>query len=353
MIKENCLSNTLKLLQYKKELNVLFMGGSVTDGHKSSNPKEKGWPKLICNWLSEKYGAKVNEYRKSIGGTTSYYAAFRYDKEVSVVPDLFFIEFAINDGYAKYSYDFITKTSETLVRTALKANPNVDIVYVLTFDRSVKTRDYNSLCAHRDVAEKYGFECIKLSDTFYKLLENEDKTDEDYIPDGVHPNDDGYYRYFEIIRDALDKRLSNTVIDGDELIEKALPEPMTDYYKNHKLLTAREIYNDDNNGWIYETDGNLSWLGNRYDGILSSTQVGSKFIFEFEGTDLGLVCESNTDIGKISFKLDDGEEQIIDAKLTYSNPKVIVLSDALPFGKHKAEFTLLEEKFKIGALFVN
>ncbi len=347
------LSNTLKLLKNEKKLNVGFMGGSVTDGHKSTNPREKGWPKLICDWLSEKYGAEVTENRRSIGGTTSYFAAFRYSIDMNTVPDLFFIEFAINDKYTGFSYDYVLKTSESLVRKALSVNPKMDIVYVLTFDRGIKNEDYDTLRAHRDVAAKYGFPCVKLSDRFYELLKDEDKTDVDYIPDGVHPNDDGYYRYFEILRDYLDDVLSNTKAEDNVLKEKILPEPLTDYYKNLKFIKAGEIELNSNIGWTYLPDGNLSWLGNRYGGVVCADKVGSAFKFSFKGTDIGIVCEANVDIGKISVKIDKNEPFIFDGNLSYSNPRVRLLASDLTFGEHEVEIELLESKFKIAAFLVD
>lgn len=347
------LSNTLKLLKNEKKLNVAFMGGSVTDGHKSTNPREKGWPKLVCNWLSEKYGADVTENRQSMGGTTSYFAAFRYSVDVVTVPDLFFIEFAINDKYAGYSYDFVFKSSESLVRKALSVNPKMDIVYVLTFDRGVKADDYDTLRAHRDVAEKYGFPCIKLADKFYESLKDTDKTDIDYIPDGVHPNDDGYYRYFEIIRDYLDETFSITEAEDSILTEKVLPRPLSDYFKNLNFVKMNEIELKSNTGWTFDSEGNLSWIGNRYGGIVESNEPSSKFTFNFKGTDLGIVCEGNVDIGQISVIIDGKEPIIVNANLSYSNPRVLVLASDLNFGEHEVKIELLEKKFKIAAFLVN
>ena len=84
-------------------ITIAFIGGSVTDGHGASDPQLNGWPKLICDKLSYDYNCFVSEKRKSLGGTGSYLANFRFGYEVAgssySAPDLLFIEFAINDNY--------------------------------------------------------------------------------------------------------------------------------------------------------------------------------------------------------------------------------------------------------------
>lgn len=167
------LENTYYKLTVDKYLTVGFLGGSVTDGYGASNQAKKAWPRLVVDKLQSEFSAYVTEERKSIGGTGSALAPFRYEHDLkSAKPDLLFIEFAINDCYQGYSYDEVVRYSESIVRKAYSLNPYIDIVYVLTCDNGTKDSDYEQLRAHRDVANKYGLLCIKLADGLFAEMKS-------------------------------------------------------------------------------------------------------------------------------------------------------------------------------------
>ncbi len=346
------LSNTYTKLVEDKKLNVAFMGGSVTDGYGATNSKEKGWPKAICDWLAEKYDAEVIENRQSIGGTGSYFGSFRYAEDIDTVPDVFFIEFAINDYYEGYTYEESFKYSETLVRNALKMNPEMDIIYVLTLDRGVKTKDFDNLRAHRDVAEKYGFLCIKIADEFYEIMDTNGTKDYDYIPDGVHPNDEGYAIYAEIIKKGILSDLPAKNTDTSEITEKVLPEAISNYYENPHMLLAKELVIDSTDGWYIDTTG-TKMIEKRYGGSIKSSTAGAKFSFTFEGKDFGILYHGATNIGRISVSIDGGAPQVFDGFYDGSNPRTFTVADDLIGDTHTVEITLLDGSFIIPAFLVN
>lgn len=350
----NYLSNTYTKLVEDKKLNVAFMGGSVTDGYGSTGVKNNGWPTLICNWLSEKYDAEITESRQSIGGTGSYFGAFRYSEDIKTTPDLFFIEFAINDRYEGYTYEDTVKYSETIVRNALEMNPNMDIIYVLTFDRDsqVKTADYETLRAHRDVANKYGFLCIKLADKFYQIMDENGTKDYDYIPDGVHPNDDGYEFYSQIIIESILSDLPANNTEANEITEKVLPDAMSNYYENPHMLLAKDLEITSTDGWYIDTEGK-KFIELRYGGSVKSSIAGSKFSFQFDGKDFGILYHADSYIGSISVSIDGEEPIVFNGYYHNPNPKTKFIIDDLQDGKHTVEITLLDGSFIIPAFFIN
>ena len=278
-------------------------------------------------------------------------------------PDLLFIEFAINDKYNGENYDRVVRTSETLVRKAYAANPNMDIVYVLTFDAGVQKYDYEQLRAHKDVAQKYDLLFIKLGESFYKMLQKTGDEFSKYFMDWVHPNDEGYKFYSEVIIDFLSSELIKEDVVRTSLKAKSVPDAQLSKFPlmtDARLVTADKIDLSEAEGWNYQYTG-FSYLGMRYKGRIFSNTAGSKLTFTFEGTDLGLCYGIGPSMGKISCTVDGGEPVIIDAYRANINPKEIPLAWNLDAGQHTVVIELLDEKndasagydFEIGAILVN
>lgn len=346
------LENSYSLLtDASNTVRIAFVGGSVTDGYGATNGTQNGWPRLVVNELSQNFPASCTEIRKSIGGTGSLLAVFRYDTELSELAlDILFIEYAINDYYKKYSYDEVVRYSESIVRKAYDSNPYMDIIYVLTFDTETKTENYKQLKAHMDVAQKYGLLCIKLSDQVYSHISNTGESIKDYLSDHVHPNDKGYKLYGEIINKSIFNCFPEEGSAKAKRTKKTLPEPMSNYMKNATFIAADKIDTSDSKGW-----GRVSEANYYAQSYITAKKPDSQFSFEFKGTDVGLYYAANSKCGKISFKIDDRESIIIDAYLMDSKPSYFLVSE-LPEGDHKVEITLLDDKvdnFEIWGFLVN
>ncbi len=369
------LSNTYyNLTQGDKTLNIVYLGGSVTSGQGATDPETESWRALTTAWLKEQYPeATITAVNAAIGGTGSYLADFRYDTDVKVHnPDLLFVDFAINDYYTNQSYEDVVRTSETLIRKAYEANPYIDIVYVLTFDSVVGEADFEQLRAHRDVAQKYDIPVIKLSTSFYSMLEDKNKPGatietsgegEDakysnnfdyYFTDWVHPNATGYAFYADVITEFLGKDLGK--YEGDVTLNaKELPEQQMSelpLMTNAHLVLSNEIDMTGANGWAYQAS-NFSYKGMTYGGRIYTNTVGSTFTFTFTGTDIGLLYGLGTNMGKITCAVDGGEAIVIDAKGS-QNPKEKPIGWNLENGTHTVVITFTEgTAFEIGAILVN
>lgn len=362
--KEIGLSNTYAKLTNDKELTIAYIGGSVTDGYGSSDASKHAWAAHLGNHITEKYpDVKLNNKKLSIGGTGSYLASFRYEREIAAVnPDLLFIEYAINDKYNGVTYEQVVKSSESIVRIANKFNPAIDIIYVLTFDSGTKDSDYEQLKAHRDVAEYYGYPCMKMADKVYAMLEETGDDYYKYFKDGVHPNDEGYAFYGEQVIALFDEEIAKAEAAGDAKYENhKLPEKlMSDYVTiDATMIYADEIDLSDSEGWEYQPNSAYSWLGRRYNGRIFANSLGAKLTFEFEGTDIGLATGIGPNMGIITVTVDDREPVVIDEYRTSTNPKDRVIAEDLPAGKHTVtiEVTGMNEKsggaeFEIGAILV-
>lgn len=358
------LSNTYSKLTEDKELTIAYIGGSVTDGYGSTNASKNAWAALLGDWIKEQYpDVKLNNMKKSIGGTGSYLASFRYEREIAPLnPDLLFIEYAINDKYNGVTYDQVVKSSESIVRLANKFNPAIDIIFVLTFDSGTKDSDYDQLRAHRDVAEYYGYPVLKMADKVYAMLEETGEDYSVYFKDGVHPNDAGYAFYGEQVIALVEEELKKAEEAAAGYADHVLPEKtLADYVTlDANMIYADEIDLSDSEGWEYQPKTNFSWLGTRYNGRIFAKEIGAKLTFEFEGTDIGLATGIGPKMGIISVTVDDREPVIIDEYRTSPNPKDRVIAEGLEDTKHTVTIEVIGQneksegcEFEIGAILIN
>lgn len=345
------LENTYYHLTKDKILKIAFIGGSVTDGTGADNPSTDSWTRKICDKLKAEYGASVIEEKQSIGGTGSYFGAFRYAHDVGRTnPDLLFVECAINDCYKKDSYDQVVKSSESIVRQAYARNPKIDIVYVLTFDEHRKDADYEQLRAHKDVAKKYGLLCINLRELLGPSIEFGA-----YYSDDVHPNTEGYALYASTIYDELMKYMprKRAGIAKAKLKERtSFPEPLSDYYKNPTLVPSNEMDLPASTKWEFKSDA-FSYIGKKYGGFVSANEDGAKLTINFKGNEFALVYNAAPTMGTVLVSVDGGAPITLDAHRDYSNPaplKIPVSGNK----EHTVTITLKGDKeFQIAAYTYN
>lgn len=334
--------NTYYRLTEDKELNMLFIGGSVTEGNGASS-KATSFPSVVAKKLGEDYSdAKINLYNLAIGGTTSEFAVYRYMREMAPKkPDILFIEYCINDYYTGLSYDRVVQTSESIVRIARRENPYIDIVYVFTFDKNVAETDYTQLKAHKAVAEHYGLPYVKLADSFYPTYKN---SFGEYFKDSVHANDKGYALFADAIYKTLDKEFSyaklaeNISYTKYTLPEKTLSEKLLD---GANMVFSDEILGNsaDISGWAHK-NSNFSWVGDRYNGILFANTEGSTFTYEFEGAEIGIAFARGPAMGNVICTVDDKAPVTVNGYLSYGNPKIAIIASGLSEGKHTIKIEL-------------
>lgn len=335
------LNNTAYLIQTKKELNIAYIGGSVTEGYGSTNRMEKSWPTLVSRWMEQRFGIKVRFVNAGIGGTSSYLANFRFDTEVAPMePDLFFIEFAVNDFYEGTDYRATKRQSESLLSKAYRLNPNMDAVYVLTYDLHYDTYDYPQLRAHRDTADQNGLFSIALSDHIYDRCRKTGENPHDFYIDWVHPNDYGYQTYAEIVESVLENEIEKCGI-VNETVPHTLTAVSDDLLTNARFVTGEAAY--DLCGWTYEKEPFSSSPGMKDHGRLVAEKPGSSLKVDFEGTDLGLFYGASPSRGKLKLVVDDREQKIVDTYLWHANCKDCPVFTKLNPGKHTLQVTVAEE----------
>ncbi|MEQ9071972.1 MAG: SGNH/GDSL hydrolase family protein, partial [Gimesia chilikensis] len=206
------LGNVLQKLQQGKEVNVAYLGGSITAAN--------GWRVKTTKWLKEAFPkARIHEIHAAIGGTGSDLGVFRLQRDVlDHKPDLVFVEFAVNDGGRQP--EAIWDSMDGIVRQIWQANPQTDICFVYTFRVNYEKELREGECpraasAMELLADHYGIPSINVAlkiaelEQQGKLKFQSDKPLADGIiqfsKDGVHPLDQGHEIYTEVIGDAIQK----------------------------------------------------------------------------------------------------------------------------------------------------
>lgn len=186
-----------------KSLNVVYMGGSITEGAGASSC-EKSFGKIVSNFLKGEYlHGQVNIFNAGASGTASDFGLFRLQRDViSKKPDLVFIEFAVNDRI-KSSSD-VCIYMEGIIRNLLRL-PKVPQIILL-----IAPTEMSDACGdvHRKIAYYYNIPIIDIQDYIWREIGKGKFSWNDISIDSLHPNDLGHKLYGEcIIKVIKDERL--------------------------------------------------------------------------------------------------------------------------------------------------
>lgn len=197
-----------------ENLVVTAIGTSLT-----AKDVSKSWFDVrLPDWLNSLGPGKVTVFNDAIGGSASSYGSEAtgqpaessglYDQLPTALarqPDVVFIEFAINDAYLPYNLDLATSKSnlKSMIDQVLASGPNTEVV-VQTMNNCVPGSAHEQsrpqLVAYyqgyRDVIATYyaSNPRVVLVDNYPEwvdLYETDPVAWNSYVPDGIHPNDNG------------------------------------------------------------------------------------------------------------------------------------------------------------------
>lgn len=172
-----------------------------------------GWVELFKQFLEEKYqGDFINVFNLGVGGNTSEDLLKRFENESSVrEPTEIIFSIGNNDsGYFGVPVKPITEESkfalnlEDLIKKAKKFSQKITFIGLVLGDDSIlqpfpgsstnkaysreRVKAYDEIV--KDVSEKNGCRFIKVMD----------KLDFSDFQDGLHPNEQGHRKMFEVIK---------------------------------------------------------------------------------------------------------------------------------------------------------
>ncbi len=338
------LANTYKCLTVDKELDVLYIGGSLTYGTGSSTTE--CWRAYTTKWLKETYpNAKINETNTAIGGTGSLWGLARTKREViDKNPDLVFIEFAMNDTYFNLTKEQAAAYMEGMVRQINTALPNTDIIIILTTDDARLGKRYPTLEGHIAVAEFYGIPYINVGEALIEPVKNGGWNQ--YAADNVHLNAEGYRIYADeviknlqsLLSEAADKTAAPCVLpEGYLLSNNAAGVTMMEADELEKLNTEQ---------WRFLADKGV-YTKNK--GCVMPRSNDAVLKVEFDGSVLCLYGDKST-VSEVIIKIDGVEVTKISEG--YEKYREIMGADNLKPGHHTAEIMVSKRGLKIDALIV-
>lgn len=326
------LEHTKQCLMADKRLNVVYLGGSITEGSGASR-QETCWVELFTKWLRETWpDCKVNSYNSGIGATGSDLGVFRCDRHVTAhAPDLLLVEYAVND-YPERPED-AGRNLEGIIRKVRTAYPECDILYFALSNMEMDQNDYEkgkvpeTTLVHERVADYYGIPHSRPGQVLFERIQAEGCPYETYMPDTVHPNDVGYQIYFECIRDTF---LQCMRVPAKP--PAALPAPLYERQRVHAVLVDPDCIRAP--GWTFHNEV----FYDLYPSYIEATQPGAGFDFAFEGDAIGLCWDTAHDSGDIEWAIDDGPYTVHSAwdsyALEFDRPRYCILAQDFAPGKH-------------------
>lgn len=348
------LQNTYHKLLNDKELTIGYIGGSVTAGAGAENHSTDSWRALTTAWFKEQFPwASITEKCMAIGGTGTIYALHRMEKALlsGDLPDLVFIETAINDSYDDVSGDTLRVYFESVIRKIYVKNPKCDIVIVITGDCGSMRDQYSSGTIfrpeHRDIAKYYNIPVVDVGAYLYGQIYKENGNKDvwctsntvwrKYFKDMVHPVNAGYAVYAEKIRNYLfgelvSKRHEPAVYNSVKLPpETYMPNLLLDAYD----VDFSEFDFETNNNF---TVSNFTSFSTNYKGLASKNK-GDTFTVTLSGTLFMLWTYSFGTATEIIYSIDGGKSNTVQLYRKNENYKLYPLAENLLKGEHTIKIT--------------
>lgn len=349
--------NVYSKLEKGEPLNIVFVGGSVTQGYT--------WCESVLRWLRKEYpNSKITDYNIGLSGTGTEVGVIRVDSDIlSKTPDLVFVEYGGNGG--------TDVTMEGIFRKIRSKAPNTDIVMVNTMhaDWYQTYKDGNlpsNIARFEKIAEHYGVPSASFGvqvAAYYDLgrlsLAGEQQTGKIlYAKDGIHPTaDGGQLAGGAVVRSLI--RMKDAGTDGKA---HTLPEAINkDNWENassigfedfSKLKFEGEWFdckNDSDNSSKYGTNydytgGYVSTFKKIFpSGMKGTLSAGAKVTVKFKGTTVGIFEAGGQYSGQVKVYV-DGVLKPSPLKLYCGHDTKprhqIYYIDELPYGEHIVTFEL-------------
>lgn len=337
-------------LLHNEPLKVAFLGGSITH--------MKGWRNLLMDYLTHSFpGTDFTFLDAGIPSLGSVPHAFRLQNDVlnKIRPDLLFVEAAVNDEGNGTTKTEQLRALEGIVRHALSANSQMDIV-LMAFADEVKNNFYAhgqvpvTVQMHEKVASYYQLPFINLAKEVYMgIHQGAFSWEKDFK--SLHPAPFGQAMYFHAIRDLIEQalRLSNDAMTKkanknlDISVPVKLPKPMQKYSYVYGMYVDVKFANH-LNGFHYidnwqPNDGARVRPGFVHVPVLVANRPGDELNLDFEGTAVGIAVASGPDAGAITYQIDGHPWQYMDLHTKWSAnlhlPWYVILGDGLKDKKHR------------------
>lgn len=204
IINVGALNSYVEMIEKAKrneEINVAFIGGSITQGARADNVY-KSYSYYVYEYLKDKLGTKTNYINAGIGATTSQYGVARLQRDVlEFNPDIVFVEFSVNDE----DNEFFEECYEGLLYSLASTGVAIMVINSVFYDTG-----RNSQGIHNKIAKNIDVPIVSMKNTLYEDIKNGMYELEYITDDSLHPTNEGHKVMAGYIIDFLEYLLDNT-----------------------------------------------------------------------------------------------------------------------------------------------
>lgn len=355
------LANSRYVFETTGKGTVAFLGGSITE--------MPGWRVQVIDELRRRFPKTEFIFTSAgISSTCSDTGAYRFREDVldKGVPDLLFVEYAVNDSgdgyYLRGRHDPATYTTHSLrgvegiLRQARRANPKMDLVmtFFVAGGQLAELRQGKiptAYACHGKIAEHYGVTTVSVGEAL-AAAEKSGTFDWKRYGADCHPHREGCAFITNLYRSLFDAEWTGELPDG--CVAHPLPvsiDPLS--YANARFLPFPEIRLGD--GWqVLQPDWKAIPGNNRANyskgKILTSEKPGAVCSFTFTGTAVGAWVLAGPDSGSVEVSIDDQPFQRFELFSPYSKgirglhyPFVETFADGLSSGTHTVRLRVGEK----------
>ena len=202
------LARVMARLEARKPVKVVMLGDSISTGANASGvvgapPGQMGYPDLVRDGLSERFGGSVTLTNLSVGGMNAPWGVGQMPAAIAEQPDLFLIAFGMNDASGRCSPSKYRKDIARMASVMRAARPECDVICVATMTANP---DWQYAApelypAYRDqllTLRVPGVAVADVTSVWSWIIER--KKFLDLAGNGVnHPNDFGHRLYADVI----------------------------------------------------------------------------------------------------------------------------------------------------------
>ncbi len=334
------LNHSRRVFETEGKGTVAFMGGSITE-----NP---GYRDRVSEHLRNRFPNTEFEFiAAGISSTCSTTGAFRLPRDVLAhQPDLFFVEFAVNDDQdAAHARRECIRGMEGIIRQAKTNDPDMDIVVTHFVNPPIlaalqEGRVPVSVNAHERVASHYGVASISVAQEVAERIAEDKLTWKEY--GGTHPKPAGYQLTADLMIDLLDSAWAPPLAEKPtESLRLAKAIDPGSYSRGRLVpITAAET---DEQWFVRQPD----WkeipgaVRGRFENrkLLCTQGIGATLTLEFEGTAIGMYVLAGPDAGMVEYSIDGKPFEAADLYHRYSSglhyPRTVMLAADLEPGEHQ------------------
>lgn len=291
-----------RIIEKLKEGTVTlgFIGGSITDAESG-----KRWPEYVIGWFARNYpGVRFYVENAAIGATGSDLAVFRAERDlINRGCDIVFIEYAVND--IGETSEKRMRTREGLIRKLLQEERDLVITYTYSqemYEYMKEGKMPPSIEEFEALAEHYHISSIWMGLYALEEVKKGMMRWEEWLPDGLHPEERGSFSYAQSVIQFLTKELIEEPNVKPIPAGKGIPEPVNvlNWGKSH-LIPFSEVSLE--GPWSIRRWRNHNMI----DQVLWTSAIGAKLSFSFKGRGLSMAFDFGKTSAEFRYRLDCGE----------------------------------------------